>query len=432
MRVIGIDIGTTTICSLVYDTDTGSVLGESARPNTPPDGPSGIQDPELILRSVEGILEEMGSSGASAIGFSSQMHGILYVDREGRAVSPFYTWQNQWGKGLEDALSEDLGYRVYTGYGLVTHKAMPALPEGAERFCNIGDYVAMRLTGRTVPLCDASIAASLGIWNVQRAQLTEAFPGDRRFFPDVVEEASVAGCWHGIPVITALGDNQCSFLGSVLSLREDVVLSYGTSGQISFCSSADESFPGFEQRPLGKGVRLQAAFSLAGGESFQLLAAFFQEVTELCGLKLERPMYEVLDGFSYSDDDKSMRCEPFFLGERGNSSSLASFSRITAENFRPKAMAHALLEGMAWELFRFYEALPEETRKSKKRLIGTGNGLRKNAQLQKIVEEMYGMPLVLREIREGSCVGAVMNALVALGHYGSYEEAARAMNGLLR
>ena len=424
MRIIGIDIGTTTICGLLYDTEARTVLDQLTLPNVQPSNFSGVQDPAYILSSVEAMLERL-TENADAIAFSSQMHGILYVDAEGKAVSPFYSWQNQWGKEIEESLSERLGHNVYTGYGIVTHKAMRAVPDDAVRFCNIGDYVVMRLSGRTVPVSDTSIAASMGIWDVPNGKLTEAFPEDVRYFPEVVEASSVLGYWRDIPVITAMGDNQCSFLGSVLSLDEDIVLSYGTSGQISFYSEEKEAFPGFERRPLGKGA-LQVAFSLTGGQSFQILADFFQEVVSLCGLKLEKPMYRIMDAFEYREEDKGMRCEPFFLGERGNNLSMASFSRITKENFRPKAMTYALMDGIVWELHRFYEGLPEEVKGGKGRLIGTGNGLRMNPHLRAITEEKYGKKLLLSEIKEGSCMGAVMNALVALGEYPSYKDAVKA------
>lgn len=62
------------------------------------------------------------------IGLSGQMHGILYVDAEGLAVSPLYTWQDMRGSllykdGISYAayLSGQTGFPLSTGFGLVTH-----------------------------------------------------------------------------------------------------------------------------------------------------------------------------------------------------------------------------------------------------------------------------------------------------------------------
>lgn len=425
MTVIGIDIGTTTICGMLYDVEGRRVLSELTLPDMEPEALTGAQDPEFIYSQVVRLLEGLRRKDTAAAGFSSQMHGILYLDSEGRALSPFYSWQNQEGKALEEEISERLGFRVYTGYGLVTHKALGAVPEGASVFCNIGDYVAMRLSGRKEPLSDTSIAASLGIWD---GEVTEAFPEDSRYFPAVTAEAEAIGEWNGITVTTALGDNQCSFLGSVTDLDSDIVLSYGTSGQLSFYSAGNERLPGFERRPLGKDGFMQVAFSLAGGESFRLLSRFFEEVLEMAGAVSERPMYEILDSLRL--EDEGISCKPFFLGERGKPGSSAVFSGITRENFRPEAFTYALLDGMAWELWRFYDSLPEETKREKARLVGTGNGILRNPGLQRLLKERYGMPLVPG--RGGSTLGAVMNALVAIGHYPDYRTSVKEFNNTCR
>ena len=61
------------------------------------------------------------------IGVTGQMHGILYLDELGRAVSPLYTWQDQRGaerltqQTYAERLSELTGYTLSTGYGVVTH-----------------------------------------------------------------------------------------------------------------------------------------------------------------------------------------------------------------------------------------------------------------------------------------------------------------------
>ncbi len=134
MKLIGLDIGTTTICGLVLDSGSGEILSVVTRPNT-----SGIpgkaawealQDPSAILRIVrelvEGFLDRFND--VSAIGVAGQMHGILYVDKAGRECSPLYTWQDGRGDLLERdgpstaaRLSAALGSRVSTGMGIVTH-----------------------------------------------------------------------------------------------------------------------------------------------------------------------------------------------------------------------------------------------------------------------------------------------------------------------
>lgn len=106
---MGIDIGTTTVSIVLTDTETGKQLAretvehnsflQSSRPEQK------IQDPGQIYEIVRELLAKMqGEHGLpDGIGFTGQMHGMLYVDASGMAVSPLYTWQDGSGEiPLED------------------------------------------------------------------------------------------------------------------------------------------------------------------------------------------------------------------------------------------------------------------------------------------------------------------------------------------
>ena len=103
MKVLGIDIGTTTISLVVLDpeqkkvwesrTISNGTFMETAREW------ERIQDVNKIVEKTrdaeEGLPHDFPE--LSSIGLTGQMHGILYVDREGRCISPLYTWQD--GRG---------------------------------------------------------------------------------------------------------------------------------------------------------------------------------------------------------------------------------------------------------------------------------------------------------------------------------------------
>ena len=97
-RTIGLDIGTTTISAVLRDTKTGAVLDVRNIPsdtNLPSSHPwEHRQNPEQIREKAEALLADLAGKGADAIGITGQMHGILYWNRAGKAVSPLYTWQD--------------------------------------------------------------------------------------------------------------------------------------------------------------------------------------------------------------------------------------------------------------------------------------------------------------------------------------------------
>ena len=101
MKTLGIDIGTTTISAAVLE--DGQFLASETRAN----GafiPSALtcareQDVEKITQIALSVIETLFERypDIHSIGVTGQMHGILYVDADGIAVSPLYTWQDARG-----------------------------------------------------------------------------------------------------------------------------------------------------------------------------------------------------------------------------------------------------------------------------------------------------------------------------------------------
>lgn len=47
---------------------------------------------ERVRRLIESLLHRCPT--IKAIGFTGQMHGIVYMDKDGRLLSPLYTWED--------------------------------------------------------------------------------------------------------------------------------------------------------------------------------------------------------------------------------------------------------------------------------------------------------------------------------------------------
>ena len=105
MYGLGIDAGTTSVSVVVVDVETGDVVESVTRPNDVTlksgDG-THCQDAERIWQIADEIARQMLAShpGVRCVGLTGQMHGILYADAEGKAVSPLYTWQDGRGDKL--------------------------------------------------------------------------------------------------------------------------------------------------------------------------------------------------------------------------------------------------------------------------------------------------------------------------------------------
>lgn len=445
MNLIGLDIGTTTICGVLYSLKEKKAIKTLVKENifVKDHQNEYIQDPLLILEKIYLIIDELIEFSHLRIGgisLSSQMHGILYVDEGGQPASSFYTWQNPRGakpvgnRTLAAEVSEKLGYPVHSGYGIVTHCSLMTdkkLPNNAVKFCNIGDFVAMRLSGNKTPVTDITLGASMGIADIQSGSLAESLRylelKDMHVLPRIVSSTEILGYYKEIPVVQPIGDNQASFLGSVKEKDKSLLLNYGTAGQISFYRDDYHAYPHFETRPLGNEGYIYAAFSLSGGKSYMILADFFSAVVKLFSSGDPLKPIQVMDELVLDFSRKDIECLPLFLGERGVEGNFAYFNHITDQNFTPENMVKALVQGMAFELYRHYEVLPEEVKQHLSILVGAGNGIRKNKHLIAAAKNLYHMPVKLLDLSEESCIGAVINAGKGAGIFRDYAEAAADM-----
>lgn len=442
---MGLDIGTTTISAVVvkaekreiekaYTISNGSFIETDFQWEK-------IQDPDKILEKVFRLLDEILEEyqGIHAIGLTGQMHGIVYLDENGKHISPLYTWQDgrgnlpienlpsenhpqEDGKSICEMLEEEFSVKAYSGYGLVTHLynvRKNLVPKGAAKVCTIMDYLGMRLTERKAPLLHSSNAASLGLYDAEKgAFMTEILKqagAEETILPEVTDEFTTIGSYRRIPVSTAIGDNQASFLGSVENAANSILVNMGTGGQISVLSDIYFTAKGIEARPFAKGYYLLAGSSLCGGRAYALLEHFFRSYTEVAGVN-GIDHYAVMDKIlSERIEGEKMKVNTAFSGTREKPEKRGSVRNIGTENFTPEALIYGVLDGMAQELYQMYGKIQKGLAISRSCMIASGNGIRKNAHLQKIMSEKFGMSLQLAEREEEAAYGAAVSGMIAAG-----------------
>ena len=426
MKRIGIDIGTSSICGVVCD-ENAQLLRSLTRVNDAAIGgtPSWAfrQDAEHILDIVKSLLDDLMEDDVTSIGFSGQMHGMVYVNASGQSVSPLYTWQDGSaaqeyadGKSYAKWLTERSGYEVATGYGLATHfyhLERQSVPKEAVKLCTIMDYVAMNLCGRKEPLCEPSNAASLGFFDkrtlrfdLEALQLVGIDPG---ILPEVCPAGTMIGHYRNVPVFVPIGDNQAAFLGSVSNKASSLHVTIGTSSQLSVYSEEYVEVPLLDTRPLPGGGYLLVGAALCGGCSFALLKDFYaQAVEKFTGKRLsDGELYEKMCQSAAKETDGLM-VQSTFDGTRQDASLRGSVAGISLRNFTPDRMTTAFLKGICRELYGFYTYLPMQVQSTRKVVVGSGNGLRKNALLQQLLSETFGMPVLMTDREEEAALGAAI------------------------
>ncbi len=430
MKRIGIDIGTSSICAVVKDEATAEVKSVTrANDAALAGGPSWSfrQDAARILRTVERLLDEIVTPDAASIGFSGQMHGMLYVDGQGRPVSPLFTWQDgsaaqpfRDGKSYARWLTAQTGFETATGYGLATHfynLHTGSIPSGAVKLCTVMDFVAMSLCGEKVPVCEPSNAASLGFFNKHKLQFDlealEKAGIDADILPEVRPAGTVVGYYKGIPVYIPIGDNQAAFLCSVSEKEKTVHVTIGTSSQISVYTDSYVEVPPLDTRPLPGGGYILVGAALCGGVSFAMLKDFYAQVAEqFTGSRpSDREIYYRMCQNAASDTD-GLEVRTTFEGTRLDPALRGQISGIDLHNLTADRLTTALLKGICRELKDFYDKLPEDIRRGRCKVTGSGNGLRKNPLLQKQLSEAFCLPLELTSNTEEAALGAALSALI--------------------
>ena len=423
MRIIGLDIGTTSISAVVAEDGKviHSVTEQSRAAVKAPFPENRLQSTEIISEKVFKIKEKLVKEFAPiyAIGVTGQMHGILYIDNEGKAVSPLYTWQDKSGDlSFENTtysgyLTRLTGYNSPSGYGLVTdfvNRALGRVPDNAAKLCNIQDYITMRLIGGKTPVTHISNAAGLGFYSFEKYDFDgtalEKIGFDRRMLPRVTADAEIIGAdCAGIPVVVAVGDNQSSFLGSVTD-KKSVLVNIGTGSQVSVLTDKRSGFTEGEIRPFSRMENLLVGAPLCGGRSYALLKSFFEKTLEAFGAGCG-DIYSVMGKMASEDIEKCLlTVDTRFCGTRTDPDVKGAILKITEENFTPQQLTRGFLMGMCDELYSFYEQIKLFTGVNFTRLVVSGNGIRNNKVLQYYLKEKFGMPLKIPENNEEAAFGA--------------------------
>lgn len=450
IQLAGIDLGTTTICGTVIDARTGRLIEACTVPN--PGALRGgsawerTQDPAAILRTAEGILARFlrRHRGIGAIGVTGQMHGMLYVNAAGRAIGPLHTWEDgrgnlpargRHGASLAAQLSARTGHPLASGFGLVTHAynlAHGLVPRAAAALCTIGDYVAMRLANALRPVLDPSNAASLGGFDAEHLRFD--LPALARaglatdLLPEVAGGVRPLGLATGrVPVCTAIGDNQASFIGSVADADASALVNIGTGSQISVHLRRFRRVTGLDTRPFPGGGWLLVGAPLCGGRSLSLLRDFFAATVRFAG---GEPADDLFERMAKVDPEALPGGTPpavdaRFNGTRAKPGLRGAITGLAPANFTPAHLVAAFESAVVAELHDLYLKVPAARRRTVRSIVGSGNAVRLNPAIRTILRRTFGGRLIVPAHREEAARGAAIAAGAGAGIVAGFRAAVR-------
>jgi len=461
---LGVDVGTTSITALVLDLDPSSVVARVSTPNDTETtsvehrrlGRSEWDTDAMLDRVRSAIRDAVTEAGRpiEAVGVTGQMHGMLLVSEPGRPIGPFIGWQDQRGaeqmadgpsavERLSAARGPDVctaktGYLGATLTWLAVNRALPDAPFTASF---IPDYVVSAMTGAKV-VTDRTNAAGSGLYDVVRDAWSEEVVTAGTFGLEVLPElgrsgqiagsltsswAELTGLSEGTPVMVSCGDNQASFAGSVADYEEMVLVNVGTGGQVSVHASDAIKAPGIEARPFMDGHYLLVGAGLVGGRTFAWLRDFVEAVgRDVFDVAAESDaIYDALTrlaGFVEAGSD-GLSFEPLLTGTREAPDRRGVMTGIGTTNFTPGHLSRALIEGVAEQFRQLYGETLKAGVSGRTRLVGAGNGIRRNPVLREVLESAFGLTMEVPRHTEEAAYGAALLASVGVGEKRSLAEA---------
>jgi gluconokinase len=450
--MIGVDIGTTSTKAVLFQ-ENGSIAAQANEgyPLHKPSPSAAEQDPEQILQAVistiSGVVLQSGiqPDAINFVSFSSAMHSVIAVDREGTPLTRCITWADNRSAECALRLKNELnGHELYMRTGTPIHpmspitklmwlrEDQPELFHKAYKFISIKEYVFAKLFGEYV--VDHSIASSTGMLNLERLDWdTEALEiagiTDERLSRLVPTTHVMQGLLPGMAeklsllpdtkFVVGASDGVLSNLG-VGAIKPGVVAAtIGTSGAIRtvvdrpvtdpkgriFCYALTENL-----WVIGGPVN-------NGGILFRWVRDEFAASEVETAKRLGIDPYDVLTRIAQqvSPGSNGLLFHPYLTGERAplwNPDARGSFFGLTM-NHRKEHMIRSVLEGVIFNMYTVLLAMEEQIGRPKQ-ILATG-GFARSSLWRQMMADIFDQEVIVPESFESSCLGAVVLGMYATG-----------------
>ncbi len=454
--VIGVDIGTTSTKSVLFNTKGVLITSHTIEyPLYSPKPDIAEQDPEEIFRAVIGTIQHVvqvsgvSSSSVICVSFSSAMHSVIAVDVDGRPLSRCITWaDNRSAFWTEQIKNEMNGHQIYLRTGTPLHPMAPlskltwlrhAEPDmftRTHKFISIKEYVFYKLFKQFV--VDYSIASATGMFNltklawddealqvagVSAERLSEPVPTTFRLTGIDAHWAAEMNLPATTPFVVGASDGVLSNLGVNAIDPGTVAVTIGTSGAIRTVTDRPVTDP--KGRifcyALTEDLWVIGGPVNNGGMIFRWLRDQLCSAEMETSLRLGKDPYEVLSEIAslVPPGSDGLLFHPYLTGERAplwNANARGSFFGLGLHH-KKQHMIRAVLEGVIFNLYTVFMAL-EELIGQPKKIQATG-GFARSELWRQMMADIFNQEVQVPESFESSCLGAAILGLYSVGEVDS-------------
>lgn len=452
--VLALDIGSSAVRAMLFDGLGRGIQGPGARipykMKTSDDGGvevSGDRLSEIAIQALDrvltGVRERLPRNDIAAVAVSAFWHALMGIDRDGRAVTPLFSWNDtrsaRQADGLrlredQQAIHARTGCTLHASYWPAKlawlRETSPETFDQVDCWMSIGEYLFLRLFDRRV--CSISMASGTGLLNqedcrwdsavlslveVSESRLPQLLDSDE---PLTGLGAQYAARWPllaGARWFAPLGDGACGNIGSGCVTRDRAAINLGTSGalRVLWQGAAAPVIRGLWRYRADR-RRLVSGGALSNGGD---LYAWMNETLRIADAREVEPALAAIE-----PDAHGLTVLPFLSGERStgwHDAARGIIAGLTLDS-TPIEILRAGLEAVAYRFAAIYDLLASEVGEPAE-VIASGTAALASPEWTQIICDVLGRPIQVSAEPEASSRGAVLMALEALGAIQSIEQA---------
>ncbi len=457
--ILGIDIGTTSTKVALF-ASAGNIIGQHSigYPMLSPQAAVQEQDPEEIYRavvnSVRTVVERYPQQAKSILGmsFSTAMHSLIAVNVQGQPLTNSITWADRRSAEWVSKIRQQCdAHSLYARTGMPIHPMSPLVKLmwlGAERpdvfaraakFISIKEYVIYRWFNQYV--VDYSIANATGLFNMRAldwdvealelagitsSQLSQLVPTTHvltSIDPEVAGQLKVPA---QTPVVMGASDGVLANLGVGAIAPNTVAITVGTSGAVR--AMLKQPYTDEQERlfcyALTENHWVIGGAINNGGIVLRWVRDNLADTEVATAKLLKKDAYDILTAIAATvpAGSEGLIFHPYLAGERSplwNADARGSFFGLGLHHTKAHII-RAVLEGIVYNLYTVLEALEEVTGPAES--IRATGGFAHSSLWQQMLADVFNQTVIIPDSHEGSCFGAAVLGLYALGHLSDLEQ----------
>ncbi len=457
--IVTIEIGTNGVRVFAFDLE-GNVIGSMKCyiPTFHSEADRSEQDPEQVFISMLYVLKTLLNEKIHpykhkvvSICFSSSMHSVLAVDKNGNPLGNAITWaDNRANAEAQQLKNSSLGKTIYSATGTPLHPMSPLTKiswlknhekdrfKQTAKFLSLKSYIIQQLTGECV--MDYSIASATGLLNIHKIK----WEADALNFAGITEEmlptltpifASAGklkkayqtslGLSADTKIIVGSSDGCMAILGDGIKGEGKATITIEDSGAVRVMGGTvlqDEKRRFFNYL-LTENCYVSGGPTNNGGVVFEWFTRLFGDFKN--PFDIDQSMEELIhEASNVPVGSDGLLFLPYLLGERApiwNANARGVYFGLNIKHER-KHFIRATIEGILYEIYSIGRTL-EEHRSIKSLSINGSFG--KIPFCAQMIADIFDKPVRLRQNFHSVNFGTFLVAATEMGIYRTLDEAAQ-------